>query len=451
MEPTGAVRDVGVEDLFFSVTDHKGIIRQVNATFARLSATSREDLVGHSHNVVRHPMMPGGAFRMMWDRLLAGRPFVGYVHNLAADGVRYDVFATITPLPDGGFLSVRTAPLVEDSFVLMSMLYEATCDLEYQLRSDGMSRADAATRGADHLQGLIEDGGMGSYDEVMLGMLPAEVSTLEAALGGLPERPQASGPLREMLEELRSVFADLTVLMVRLDPISELMRDMGDAVYVLQGTIDRSTALAAMIAAKPELDDQFESLVEPLRRWMSMGGEMDALMHALMAEMGEVREVAARSRFLIALARLHQYMTGYYLAELIDRKAGSEEALPAVGLLCEALESGFRDLETQAPVHLEAVDRAIVRIEDAAQLLQAPSRVMAEWDAVASQRDLPGPVADLLPQIEAELEASDRAVRQLRAIGARCADSGAPADTAALRAGAARISGLAQGLASAGA
>ena len=446
MEPTGTVRDVGLQDLSFSVTDHHGIIRQVNSTFSRLSAYTREELIGAPHNIVRHPMMPGGVFRVMWDHLLAGRPFVGYVHNLAADGARCDVFATVTPLPDGGFLSVRTRPMVVDSYALASMLYEAGCDLEDHLRSSGLSREQAADRGAKHLRGLLSDGHLGTYGDMMLTMLPGEVSALDAMLGGLPDRPAATGPMRELLDEVNTVFSTLSELMGKLDPMAMLMRGMRDAAVVLQGSIDRSTALAATIAARPGIDDDLTPVMEPLRSWMTMGSGMDALLHALMDDMEEIWQIAAQSRFLIALSRLHCYMTGYFVAELIDREPGWQQALPAIGSLSDALTSGFEALHTQAPVYYEAAAEATRRIDEAAQLLRRPAEVMGEWRALASGTDLPEPIAELAAQIDAEQEASRRAVEQLRAISDRCLASGAPSDLTALRRAAEQIRRIASDL-----
>src|SRR5450755_433723 len=107
--PTGRERVIGPDELFFSTTDGRGIIRAGNSVFVRVSRYSLGELTGSPHSLVRHPDMPAGAYRLMWDRLLAGRPMGAYVKNLAKDGSHYWVFATVTPLGDG-FLSVRMAP-----------------------------------------------------------------------------------------------------------------------------------------------------------------------------------------------------------------------------------------------------------------------------------------------------------------------------------------------------
>lgn len=71
------VQEVGVDDLFFSTTDHRGVVTDFNDVFVRLSRFPAEELNGAAHNVIRHPAMPGGVFRVMWDTLHAGEPFVG--------------------------------------------------------------------------------------------------------------------------------------------------------------------------------------------------------------------------------------------------------------------------------------------------------------------------------------------------------------------------------------
>ena len=61
------------QDIFFSTTDTKGVIKNTNTTFDVLSRYSRDRLVGSLHNIIRHQDMPGGVFRLMWDDLLANK------------------------------------------------------------------------------------------------------------------------------------------------------------------------------------------------------------------------------------------------------------------------------------------------------------------------------------------------------------------------------------------
>lgn len=69
--PSGARHQVGPEELFFSTTDRRGVIQEANSVFVRMSRYPREALVGAPHNIIRHPRMPGGAFKLMWDTLYA--------------------------------------------------------------------------------------------------------------------------------------------------------------------------------------------------------------------------------------------------------------------------------------------------------------------------------------------------------------------------------------------
>ena len=69
---TDQKHDVGPQQIFFSVTDDKGVITDANSVFVDISRYSREELTGSPHNIIRNPEMPGGAFRLMWDTLQAG-------------------------------------------------------------------------------------------------------------------------------------------------------------------------------------------------------------------------------------------------------------------------------------------------------------------------------------------------------------------------------------------
>jgi methyl-accepting chemotaxis protein len=109
-------------------TDMKGVITYANADFIKVSGFSEAELVGHSHNVVRHPDMPAEAFADMWKQLKAGRPWRGLVKNRCKNGDFYWVDANATPLTENGkitgFLSARRKP-TREQIEATSQIYQA--------------------------------------------------------------------------------------------------------------------------------------------------------------------------------------------------------------------------------------------------------------------------------------------------------------------------------------
>lgn len=102
------------DEQLISTTDLKGVITFVNDEFVRVSGFSRAELVGQSHNIVRHPEMPPAAFQDLWDTIKSGKSWKGMVKNRCKDGSYYWVDAFVSPISkDGkiiGFQSVRTLP-----------------------------------------------------------------------------------------------------------------------------------------------------------------------------------------------------------------------------------------------------------------------------------------------------------------------------------------------------
>lgn len=95
-----------------SVTDVHGIITDVNQFFLDMCGFTREELIGQPHNIIRHPDMPSSVFKLMWDNLKQGKPFMGIIKNRSKDGRYYWVNAFVIPITiDGkivGYESVRT-------------------------------------------------------------------------------------------------------------------------------------------------------------------------------------------------------------------------------------------------------------------------------------------------------------------------------------------------------
>lgn len=93
--------------ILVSETDAKGHIVFADETFVNVSGYSLDELIGHPHNIVRHPDMPKAAFKDMWETIQKGNAWQGFVKNSSKGGKYYWVYATIFPFGDGHYLSVR--------------------------------------------------------------------------------------------------------------------------------------------------------------------------------------------------------------------------------------------------------------------------------------------------------------------------------------------------------
>jgi len=88
------------EASIFSITDTKGIIKEVNENFCAISGYSREELIGKPHNIVRHGNMPRETFREMWETISQGKIWKGLVKNRRKDATPYYVISEIAPIFD---------------------------------------------------------------------------------------------------------------------------------------------------------------------------------------------------------------------------------------------------------------------------------------------------------------------------------------------------------------
>ncbi|MCW8827007.1 MAG: methyl-accepting chemotaxis protein, partial [Gammaproteobacteria bacterium] len=113
-----------------STTDLKGQITYINKEFINISGFSEEELLGQSHNIVRHPDMPPEAFQDLWDTIKTGTPWRGMVKNRCKNGDHYWVDAFVTPVTNNqnqvvGYQSVRSRPTrqqISDAEALYSKL-----------------------------------------------------------------------------------------------------------------------------------------------------------------------------------------------------------------------------------------------------------------------------------------------------------------------------------------
>ena len=118
MPVTNTERTFPPSQKLISNTDLHGNIRHCNDAFIAISGFSKSELIGQPHNIVRHPDMPPLAYKIMWEHLKAGKPWMGLVKNRSKNGDYYWVDAYVTPVTEGGrvvgYESVRSCPSRED-------------------------------------------------------------------------------------------------------------------------------------------------------------------------------------------------------------------------------------------------------------------------------------------------------------------------------------------------
>ncbi len=101
-----------------TTTDPKGVITHANDDFVKISGFGLDELIGRSHNIVRHPDMPPAAFADLWSTIKSGQSWMGIVKNRCKNGDHYWVNAYVTPIFKDGqiieYQSVRRKARQED-------------------------------------------------------------------------------------------------------------------------------------------------------------------------------------------------------------------------------------------------------------------------------------------------------------------------------------------------
>ncbi len=431
-EPTGASHEVAPTEMFFSTTDQRGVITDANSVFVRLSRYPLSSLLNAPHSIIRHPAMPGGAFEVMWLTLNAGDPFCAYVDNLAADGSRYTVFATITPL-DGGYLSVRTRPLCLDLLDTVRGMYAVARPKELEAREGGASAHQAAVVGLVDLAAQIEGAGIGTYLDVMHLILPAEIEARRAAGVGIPRRPDAEGPVGRIL-------GSATELSDALDGWSERQQELTS---VADALVTAQAALTASMDAALDAANRFKDAVAAQAEFSPalMTIDLWAQMMAVIVEVGDdlaedlaaLRHSCRSTRFRVSLAQLHDEAVGQFAAEISD--GGLEPALAvragsSIVMLCRAMSEGFELTRIEMAHNADLALKTVELIADARGLIAMPTDLIENWrDQVAGRDD--AAVVALIPLVEEQIRAARSSLDMLTALGERCAGLAVPYDTGA--------------------
>lgn len=167
--PNNTEKKLGEEDFIVSKTDPSGRITYANRIFMEIAGYPEYELLGVQHNIIRHPDMPRGVFRFMWNSLKAGNEFFGFAKNLCADGGYYWVFANITPDYDKqgvlqGYYSVRRHP-PRSALATIIPVYREMLAIE-----KSSSTKEAPDKSLQYLFDMVKQSGAKSYDSLVLNL-----------------------------------------------------------------------------------------------------------------------------------------------------------------------------------------------------------------------------------------------------------------------------------------
>ena len=426
--PTNAEHIVDVNDLFFSTTDARGIIRAGNSVFVDISRYSLDELIGKPHNIIRHPSMPAGAFHLMWERLNAGLPMAAYVQNMAADGATYWVFATVTPHRDG-FLSVRAAPC-SSLFSVVRKVYEDTREQEQERFIAGANRAEVARFGATVIQDHVQRLGFETYESFMHEALATEVSARLAQVDARSfERPGATGPAADVLHAANELGRQLAALNGRMQEYGDLVSKLSPVSVHLH---ESANSLVKLSSEAIEASDRTgKQVLSNVSRVMAQPMEeaVDSLA-GLSPRVAEVIRTARKERFAIALARLHAEMAVGFAAEAIDGHApmGSSSEVPE---LCDALAVDIEAMVVgidQLGALLKTVSE---EIDTAGERYQTFRTFLGEWSRLAIRNIHDISVDELVNLAGASLVDGRKKIEALSAMAAQCRGAGAAFDVTA--------------------
>ncbi|MCL2782535.1 MAG: PAS domain-containing protein [Propionibacteriaceae bacterium] len=391
--------------MFFSTTDRLGVITAANAVFVQLSRFGYRQLMGAPHNIIRHPAMPGGAFKLMWDTLEAGQPFCAYVDNLAADGSTYSVLATITPLGADQYLSVRCRPQCVDLRHAATTIYGSARPLELATRANGISARNAATIGLARLSQLLGDAGFATYEDFMNVVLPSEMAIRLSS--PQPRRPNASGPAALLLEATNTLADALQDWLSRQSRLAAVAQNLQLAIPQLKQSMDGALSTGRMLTQSGP--NTFDPLMIWIDLWAQMMPSVENVLNHLTRLLADLRQSCLRTVFQLALTTLHTQAVAQFAVELIDGVTvpdyDQNARIAAINVLARALSDGYASTERRVASNSSMAADTATNVTFAHDLLDVPRQVIVHWSQVADTAS--SGTAAMLPKVIEQVRQTD--------------------------------------------
>lgn len=442
-------------DRLISETDLRGIVTTANTAFCEVAGFSQDELVGKSHNLVRHPDMPPEAFADLWRTLQAGERWTGVIKNRCKNGDHYWVKAFVSPVVQDGrivrYRSVRQQPDREEvraAEELYKRMWAGEKGLLDTLGARRRSRTLGERLGIAGQLALLAGWpllvGLGLLAGATVG-IPAGVLWGAAAAGALVTvalTRQVHQWLAQPLDELaramsafeqgdlaaraglygQSRYADIARVMNRaLDGVEVALADMGQ----MLGSLARGEFGRRIVATLPgELEqikgaansaaEQIETTVEALNAQVAnlAEGRLDVQHHtATAAAEGKFRE--AQENAATAASRL---------AALLREMVASSRAM-ATGDLTHTLETEAAGELADLCRHYNAAIESLAQTVDT---MRSNARHVAD-----ATGEISGAIEEIAAGAGSQMATVDQVNQSVQESGQTIADIAANSETAA--------------------
>ena len=127
-----------------SKTDRRGKITYVNEAFCKISGYSEDELLGRSHNIIRHPDGLVSLYKDLWDTIKKKKIWEGEIKNRKKNGEYYITQSVVMPILDAKghtveYISVRHD--VTDIYELKQEIIATQKEVVFTMGSIGETRS----------------------------------------------------------------------------------------------------------------------------------------------------------------------------------------------------------------------------------------------------------------------------------------------------------------------
>ena len=113
-----------------SIADINGVIKDVNENFCKATGYTKEEMIGHKHSLISHPLTNKELYTELWETILAKKTWQGLLVNQTKSLKPLYHYTTIVPILDNQGEIVEFVGIIQD----LSELYhtneqKAQCDI----------------------------------------------------------------------------------------------------------------------------------------------------------------------------------------------------------------------------------------------------------------------------------------------------------------------------------